>query len=29
MLPATVMCGHSAYDWNIIAVRALFGRQAA
>ena len=25
MLPATVMCGHSAYDWNIIAVARFSG----
>ena len=25
MLPATVMCGHSAYDWNIIAVSRFSG----
>ena len=25
MLPATFMCGHSAYDWNIIAVSRFSG----
>jgi hypothetical protein len=25
MLSATVMCGHSAYDWNIIAVSRFSG----
>ncbi len=25
MLAATVMCGHSAYDWNIIAVSRFSG----
>ncbi len=25
MLAATVMCGHSAYDWNIIAVLRFSG----
>ncbi len=25
MLPATLMCGHNAYDWNIIAVSRFSG----
>ncbi len=29
MLPATLMCGHSAYDWNIIAAPRFSGGSAS